>query len=125
MSHTPGPWRWLRRGQDGVHLGTPDRGLLIVMDFTRKGMTGAQPRFAVWKGEERGRFGGVMRTADEIDLEAHPDARLVAAAPDLLRALKDLLQMVSVDELIPESVSYMKEARAAVAKAEGTAPVAG
>lgn len=123
MKHTPGPWRWTRRGGGEVSLATPDRGLLIVMDFARRGMTGAQPRFAVWEGEERERLGGLMRKAEALDLEAHPDARLIASAPDLLEALKDLLQAVATDQLIPESVSYMRQARAAVAKAEGAVAV--
>lgn len=47
------------------------------------------------------------------------DADLIAAAPELLKALKDVLTMIAFDDLIPESVSYMKQARAAIAKAEG------
>ena len=45
------------------------------------------------------------------------DARLVAAGPELLTALQDLLMVVSDNEWVPEPVSYMKLARAAVAKA--------
>ena len=119
MKCTPGPWEWWKHADGEVYLATPDRGRLIVMGFARKGMNGAQPRFAEWDGEERGRLGGLMQNADKLDLEAHPDARLIAAAPSLLQALKDLLQMVETDQLIPESVSYMREARAAVAKVEG------
>lgn len=115
--HTPGPWQWMKTGSDRPFLGTPDRGMLIVMDQARLGMSGAQPRFSVWKGHERGREGGIMRKASELDLVAHPDACLIAAAPTLLSALVDLLKLIETDQLVPESVSYMKEARAAVAKA--------
>jgi hypothetical protein len=48
------------------------------------------------------------------------NARLVAAAPDLLEALTDILRVIATDELIPESVSYMMIARQAIAKALGT-----
>jgi hypothetical protein len=36
-----------------------------------------------------------------------------------LTALKDLLQVIATDDLIPESVSYMQQARQAVKDAEG------
>ncbi len=49
--------------------------------------------------------------------EAAANARLISAAPELLQALGDLLGVIQEDELIPESVSYMKQARAAIAKA--------
>jgi hypothetical protein len=58
------------------------------MDFVRKGMQGGTCRFAVWKGDERENMGGIMRPAHEIDVLTHPDARLIAAAPDLLAACK-------------------------------------
>jgi len=117
VKHTPGPWTWWNVG-GGPVLATPDRGRLIVMDFARKGMNGAQPRFSIWDGLDRERLGGVMKSAEVLDLGKHPDARLIAAAPELLESLKDLLQMIEVDQLIPESVSYMKRAREAVMAAE-------
>jgi len=116
MKHTPGPWQWMKNGSGDVFLGTPDRGTLVVMDFVRSGMQRGQPRFAVFPGEDRERLGGVMRKVSEIPGE-HPDQRLIACAPRLLSALVDLLKLIETDELVPESVSYMKEARAAVAEA--------
>jgi len=53
------------------------------------------------------------------DLEICANARLIAAAPDLLQALDDLLLCIEVDALMPESVSFMRQARAAIAKATG------
>lgn len=44
--------------------------------------------------------------------------RYVGERDALLTALKDLLMVIENDALIPESVSYMRAARAAVAKAE-------
>lgn len=41
--------------------------------------------------------------------------RLEYAAPHLFEALRDLLRIIEIDELIPESVSYMQQARAALA----------
>jgi len=85
--HTPGPWDWYDNGH-GAYLGTPHSGHLIVMDFARKGMNGAQPRFATWKGDTRERMGGIMVPAEKLVLADHPDALLIAAAPELLKALQ-------------------------------------
>jgi hypothetical protein len=83
--HTPGPWEWVE-GTRGPRLSTPDRGKLIVMDFVRCGMQGAQPRFARWdgigEGSPRTRMGGILTKGTD-----HPDARLIAAAPALLAEL--------------------------------------
>ena len=59
---------------------------------------------------------GTGKKAADMDF-----CRLHETAPDLLKALKDLLNVIEVDDLIAKSVSYMKQARAAVAKAEGGA----
>lgn len=54
--------------------------------------------------------------ASFTDERCRANAKLCAAAPDLLEALIDLLQVIATDELVPESVSFMRQARAAVAK---------
>ena len=53
------------------------------------------------------------------DGSIHADARLIAAAPELYAALADLVYAIACNELMPESVSYLREARAALAKARG------
>jgi len=99
---------------ENVYLRTPDRGKLTVMDFVRMGMRGAQPRFAKWDGENRDRFGGIMYPAKELDLNAHPDARLIAAAPEMLAALKMALGAFERNDCIDWS-----ELQVVIAKAEG------
>ena len=115
--HTPGPWEWFQE-YGRVYLATPDRGRLYVMGFKRLGMNDAQPAFAVWEGEARGRFGGIMHPASELDLSKNPDARLIAAAPDLLEACKAARDWRGLDGdgiSDPTRLALI----AAIAKAEG------
>ncbi len=89
MNHTPGPWTWRFMQGGGFSLCTPDRGMLIVMDFARRGMNGAQPRFSVWPGDRDRNNVGRMTKADELgELHDHPDARLISFAPEVFEALK-------------------------------------
>ncbi len=120
--HTPGPWYW-EKTKHNIRLMTPKNRLCIVMDFVRRGMQGAQPRFSD-RGDRP--LGGIMHNADEIDLAQNPDARLIAAAPKLLEACQaayaDLEQYEDTD--IPGGGGYavmdtVRKLRAAIAAATG------
>lgn len=116
---TAAPWYWHTDHDGRVSLRTPDRGNLIVMDLRRKGMQGAEPRFAHWPGIDAGdsrmRRGGIL----EPGLD-HPDARLIAYAPELL----DALIACTTDEG-PEQ-GELDRARALIAKIlETTDPTGG
>jgi len=92
MSHTPGPWEPDYWGDREIDIYSADGSLVCQM---RGGST------------------------DEED-DSEPDARLIAAAPELLSELKRMLS------LWEEAIGYEKDwmdmgypARAAIAKAEG------
>ena len=87
-THTPGPWHW-----DGYHL-VNKIGDVICDD-----------------GSAYGEYGPC------IDTEG-PDARLLAAAPDLLAALRSA---VAWHEEFDRHEIWLGAAHAAIAKAEGTA----
>jgi hypothetical protein len=139
--HTPGPWVWQGCLPYGIRLASRARGLMCVMDFTRMGMSHAQPRFQV---------NGLMTPATELaqfevgdssivgypkaktddsvyryDVRgiSHADARLIAAAPDLLAALKKLVHFIErmgYDEqvdMLAGSVGGLDEANNAITKA--------
>lgn len=135
IKHTPGPWRWeFNRKHKTVSLvgGKPafDK---TVMDFERWGLQGACPRFN--EAIDGGQFNVMTRVSDmsawvlahvgrrhHADWCAniiHPDAKLIAAAPDLLAALKRIAAYpeTSQQELGIEAIKAI--ARVAIEKAEG------
>lgn len=136
--HTPGPWRWeVSRHSKRVHLcgGHPKRGFgrydLTVMGFQRYGMNSAAPVFWSW---DYAKSVGEPHRADELAVAVpgrehhaswfadidHPDARLIAAAPELLEALEHLLKVRERDGVKPQSRDAAEaKARAAIAKATG------
>jgi hypothetical protein len=123
QAHTPGPWKWMTTHGGSIFLGTPDRGWLVVMDLVKLGVNHKPlplvPRFAVWPGRDRGRIGGVMVPADEKFLGIHPDACLIAAAPDLLAACRDFVREVKTPPSDSTMAELMARTQAAIAKAEG------
>ena len=129
---TPGPWRWeFNREHKVLHLvgGRPQYDLTI-MDFDRWGMNRA---IATLRDPAEDGMNIMHRLCDRPDWIAtfpgrahhaawcadvtHPDMRLMAAAPDLLEALKrckfDSLNMTIEDR---------EFCRAAIARATGEQP---
>jgi hypothetical protein len=100
-AHTRGPWRWeLSEKNKEIRLCGAAGYDLTVLDFVRWGMSAAAPRLRTADGMAL----NIMRRADEFAAVVpgrehhaewfkavdHPDARLIAAAPDLLAALEAL-----------------------------------
>ena len=121
--HTPGPWRWElnEKGKSVQLCGGVPRYDRTVMDFVRWGMGGAMPRFQ--DSSDHGLLTKCIKWAKAVigrehhahwhkELD-HPDARLIAAAPELLEALKAI---VAFDTPLP--CGLLEQARAAIAKAE-------
>lgn len=107
MSHTPGPWRLVCVGDDAERQCPADSMFNSILTIVREGQTS---------------FGAVLND---------DDARLIAAAPELLAVLKELLDAPyglrmfhrlseqACADLIRDT--WMPRIQAVIAKAEGTA----
>ena len=133
--HTPGPWRWYGSPKSGFYLATAHHGRRVVMAFARLGMQGAQPTFQrdglLVTGSELCRFEvapevvGMTEARRQKELVYrhditgfdNPDATLIAAAPELLAALKGLVGHCTMGQ---EAEAALQAAGAAIAKAEWT-----
>jgi hypothetical protein len=112
-AHTPGPWRieWAQRWSDEADDMVDD---LTKAEHIKSGGDGSR-----YTGDS------VCGTCDGCNIIMADDAHLIAAAPDLLHALKSLLLFCVPCECgKPECNSSMAskllgDARAAIAKAEG------
>jgi hypothetical protein len=94
MKHTPGPWA-AELGRDGSFL----------IEADRQGVTGGLL---------------VLASRNEHPLLAeqmHANARLIAAAPDLLEALQEMYQAFNWGDMNQGETWAILKARAAIAKA--------
>ena len=107
--HTRGPWHWDEDVKDIGEINGPNGGMVAFVH-----------PFASIRTSEK--FGGAHY--------CHADARLIAAAPELLEALEGLLSATESSEGVPAATVPCEEgcsmctaqiaARAAIAKARGT-----
>ena len=135
QKHTPGPWAWFGNSKHNYYLATVHSGRRTIMDFVRKGMSLAQPRFQPTSGMKKadelciyevGNRGvmGVEAAKKNSTVYRHDiigfdsaDARLIAAAPELLEALRACLDCIEADEeYYGRSYPQAEKARAVIAK---------
>lgn len=145
-THTPGKWAWYGNTScKNIYLATTTGGRRFVMDFARWGMASAQPRFQV-RTRSGDHESGVMVPASEFvtfevgdrgvigakaaksndsvyryDINGilHPDAWLIAAAPELLAMCKELANARTGDGLLDPASDLFTRAEVVIAKAEG------
>jgi len=99
MSYTPGPWHWWTPEQAAAADFGPYNGPVVVTDEADQWI--------------------ICEVASGIEGDPeHANARLIAAAPDLLNALE---QMVANAEVLERNLASfaLVRARAAIARAKG------
>lgn len=79
-AHTPGPWEWQKFG-DKICLAAQISMRPIVLSVVSGGP---------FKGHLTSLIRGLLRPLDPN----HPDAKLIAAAPDLLEALRSIMKKI-------------------------------
>jgi hypothetical protein len=115
-----GPWAWSGY-PDNLKLSTQHSGRIYVMDFVRKGMRGAQPRFQAKGsgtmtdaadllqfqvgdrdvvGEKAARKDGSVYRYDVCGVDS-ADARLIALAPLLAAEVLRLRAVISANDNTP------------------------
>ena len=90
--HTPGPWSVAQISAANAHIEFPARGGSLAICFPDNGI------------------GGKQMVAN---------ARLIAAAPELLEKLEALVEWVDPNRTIEDDFQQVSDARAAIAKARG------
>jgi len=103
MTHTPGPW-----AIDHQRIGPPGEPVALLCDVNDS-MSGT---VIDWP---RGNDSGTAMSIDDAENEAN--ARLIAASPDLLEALKEWTSM-AVNSGLEGCDEILEQAEEAIAKAE-------
>ena len=115
QKHTPGPWRNDYSPSTGFGCGYGKSQIIAAKGQAIAGVAAVQPQAGPMY-----RDGGLSQeTFDELEA----NARLIAAAPELLEALKECLALVGNDNLPMDTNDVLDRALAAIAKA--TSPQAG
>ena len=112
MKHTPGPWQVVIDEHPHHHGGKHvERRIFTTWDHPQLRAPDGIVNMSVGLGEAKG---GPARCFVSI---SEPDARLIAAAPDLLQSLRDLVDVMT-GRMNGETVA-LHNALAAIQKATG------
>ncbi|WP_453978599.1 hypothetical protein [Brevundimonas sp. Marseille-Q4549] len=136
QGHTPGPWAWMG-SPHGLYLATTRTGRQHVMGFRRMGFSGAQPvfrdnhrmvpaadivQFEVGDRSVRG-FAQAKENESvyrfDVDGIDNADARLIAAAPELLAAAQQALSHCDPNGYLDCGKPATDALRAAISRATG------
>lgn len=118
--HTKGPWYWrVNEKAKCVELVAAHSGTQYVMTFRRWGTQCAQPYFNVGIMAATNELSEVIKGREHHDswckTIAHPDAKLIAAAPELLEALQHAQSVIlryndGTSEAVETSLRIINEA---------------
>jgi hypothetical protein len=112
MKYTPGPWRWeINKEAKRIQLTGGDMPFdITVMSFERWGMNSAQPTFLKVALPDHMLIEKAVSFSEIVPGRAHhsnwfqtinhPDANLIAAAPDLLEACEEAIKMYDAIESV-------------------------
>lgn len=106
--HTPGPWR------QGITLGTPETRRWTTEQIEQNNERERCLVFARFTPLDAGRSRELVAHV----FTSEEDARLIAAAPDLLEALKECADLVEHCIIGCDAETAASKARAAIAKGE-------
>ena len=111
MAHTPGPWDWESEGDGENYASDP-----YVYTQNADHRDGKHPLIALCyvPTSLRNRYYGV-----DVDSEEVANARLIAAAPELLEVLEDVLESWKYRESVEVAWKLFDLAKQTIAKAKG------
>lgn len=117
VTHTPGPWKLIHTDKWPVIFTVESAGGSVILSQDQMCHSSAYPSYA-WAmcGAGMGSVAECIEAA-RVNRLQEANLRLIAAAPDMLVALQNLLAMAERELADPEDVAEIAIAREAIAKA--------
>ncbi|WP_293862428.1 hypothetical protein [uncultured Alsobacter sp.] len=115
MTHTSGPW--IVRGDDGTPLGCAPAFADVAIEDGARVADGAAVDWPFFVRQDRGFAMGEIPLHIATGIQRDSDARLIAAAPEMLALLKRIERDLSRG--VRATLRDIDDMRATIAKAEG------